>query len=263
MSANPLSGAGFERLAVTLDGPVLRITLNRPEARNALDLAMCRELRAAFEAIEADPAIRIVRLDAAGPVFCAGADLKERKDKDEIWVRQRRLASFAAYDAIERSSKVVLCVVDGPVVGSGGEIAMASDFIVASSRTTFTFPEAHWGTVGATQRLQRVVGKRLAKELLFTARRWPVAEAQAAGLVNRVVDPDALEAVVTEVLAQITKAPALALTLAKQSIELGEKTDLATGIRIELAAIERALADTEWRKGLEAFAERDAQGKTS
>ncbi|MGO4740366.1 enoyl-CoA hydratase/isomerase family protein [Bosea sp. 2KB_26] len=253
----------FERLAISTEGPILRVTLNRPDARNALDLAMCRELRAVFEGIEAAPSLRIVRIDAAGPVFCAGADLKERKGKDEIWVRQRRLASFAAYDAIERSSKVVVCVVDGPVVGSGGEIAMASDFIIASERTNFTFPEAHWGTVGATQRLQRVVGKRLAKELLFTARRWPVEEAHAAGLVNRVVVPEALEATVAELLAQIAKAPALALTLAKQSIELGEKTDLATGIRIELAAIERALADSEWRKGLEAFAERDAQGKTS
>jgi len=263
MSMAAFSETVLERLAVAGDGPVLRVTLNRPDARNALDLTMCQELRTVFEAIEADPAVRIVRLDAAGPVFCAGADLKERKGKDEIWVRQRRLASFAAYDAIERSSKAVICVVDGPVVGSGGEIAMASDFIIASSRTNFTFPEAHWGTVGATQRLQRVVGKRLAKELLFTARRWPVAEALAAGLVNRVVEPEALEATVTELLAQIAKTPALALTLAKQSIELGEKTDLATGIRIELAAIERALADTEWRKGLEAFAERDAQGTTS
>jgi enoyl-CoA hydratase len=258
MSDSEMTQGSEVRIAFSVDGPVARVTLNRPQARNALDLPMCLELRAAFERIEADPAIRIVRLDAAGPVFCAGADLKERKGRDEVWVRQRRLASFAAYETIERSSKVVVCVVDGPVVGAGGEIAMACDFIIASSRTSFQFPEAHWGTVGATQRLQRVIGKRLAKELLFTARRWPVEEALARGLVNRVVAPDELDGVVTELIAQIAKAPALALTLAKQSIDLGEKTDLATGIRIELAAIERALAATEWRKGVDAFATRDS-----
>ncbi len=263
MSGPATLNGPFERLAVAAEGVRVRVTLNRPEARNALDLTMCRELRAVFEAIEADSALRLVRLDAEGPVFCAGADLKERQGKDETWVRQRRLAAFAAYDAIERSSKAVVCVVDGPVVGSGGEIAMASDFIIASERTSFQFPEVHWGTVGATQRLQRVVGVRLAKELLFTARRWTVAEARAAGLVNRVVAPELLDETVAELLDQIGKAPPLALALAKQAIELGGKTDLATGIRIELAAIERALADTEWRKGLQAFAERDAQGKTS
>jgi enoyl-CoA hydratase/carnithine racemase len=249
------------RIAFSADGPIARVTLNRPAARNALDLPMCLELRAVFERIEADPAIRIVRLDAAGPVFCAGADLKERKGRDEAWVRQRRLASFAAYETIERSSKVVVCVVDGPVVGAGGEIAMACDFIIGSSRTSFQFPEAHWGTVGATQRLQRVIGKRLAKELLFTGRRWPVEEAFARGLVNRVVPPEELDTVVTELIDEIAKAPALALTLAKQSIDLGEKTDLATGIRIELAAIERALAASEWRKGVESFAARDGNGE--
>jgi enoyl-CoA hydratase/carnithine racemase len=259
MSETKMTKDGEARIVYSADGPVARVTLNRPQARNALDLPMCLELRAAFERIEADPAIRIVRLDAAGPVFCAGADLKERKGRDEAWVRQRRLASFAAYETIERSSKVVVCVIDGPVVGAGGEIAMACDFVIASSRTSFQFPEAHWGTVGATQRLQRVIGKRLAKELLFTARRWPVEEALARGLVNRVVPPEELDGVVTELIAQIAKAPALALSLAKQSIDLGEKTDLATGIRIELAAIERALAAPEWRQGVESFASRGSK----
>ena len=132
--------------------------------------------------------------DAAGPVFCAGADLKERQGKDEAWVRQRRLASFAAYEAIERCSKPVVAIVQGPAIGSGGEIAMACDFIVASDFVTFRFPEPQWGTVGATQRLQRVIGKRRAKELLFTGRTMPVEEAYALGLVARVVPADELPA---------------------------------------------------------------------
>src|SRR4051794_35898530 len=104
---------------------VARVTLNRAAARNALNLQMCLELRSVFQSLDGDESIRVVLLDAGGPVFCAGADLKERQGKDEAWVRQRRQASFAAYETIERCAKPVVALVQGPVVGSGGEIAMS------------------------------------------------------------------------------------------------------------------------------------------
>ena len=185
-------------------------------------------------------------------VFCAGADLKERQGKDEAWVRRRRLAAFAAYEMIERCSKPVVAVVDGPVVGSGGEIAMACDFIVASRRSSFRFPEPHWGTVGATQRLQRVIGKRRAKELLFTGREMPIEEAHGLGLVARVTD--AVGPLAEEIARQIAQAPALAIALTKQAVDLGEEVALTTGIRIELAQIERILTEGGWRRGIESFA---------
>ena len=213
---------------------------------------MCLALRAAFEALDAQTDIRVVLLDAAGPVFCAGADLKERQGRDEAWVRSRRLAAFAAYEAIERCSRPVVAVVQGPAVGSGGEIAMAADFIVAARHASFRFPEPQWGTVGATQRLQRVVGKRRAKELLFTGRLMPVDEAYGLGLVARVADDAGAAA--NEIAAGIAKAPALAMALTKQAVDLGEEVALATGIRIELAQIERLLADGGWRQGIETFA---------
>ncbi|WP_164254996.1 enoyl-CoA hydratase/isomerase family protein, partial [Stenotrophomonas maltophilia] len=93
-------------------------------------------LREAFEGPDGDASVRVVLLDAAGPVFCAGADLKERLGQDEAWIRRRRLAAFAAYEAIERCGKPVVALAQGPVVGSGGEIAMACDFIVAASVVT-------------------------------------------------------------------------------------------------------------------------------
>lgn len=241
---------------------IARVRLNRPGARNALDLPMCRALREIFEKLDGDANVRVVLLDAAGPVFCAGADLKERQGKDEAWVRQRRLASFAAYEAIERCSKPVVAIVQGPAIGSGGEIAMACDFIVASDSVTFRFPEPQWGTVGATQRLQRVIGKRRAKELLFTGRTMPVEEAYALGLVARVVPADELAAGAEAIAATIAKAPPLAMTLTKQAVDLGEEVALTTGIRIELSHIERCLADGEWRRGVESFA-RDVGGGKS
>ena len=236
------------------DGAVARVTLNRPGARNALDLPMCQALIDVFGALDADPDVRVALLDAAGPAYCAGADLKERQGKDEAWVRARRLAAFAAYDAIERCSKPVVAVAQGAVVGSGGEIAMACDFIVASFMASFRFPEPQWGTVGATQRLQRVIGKRRAKELLFTGRLMPVEEAHGLGLVARVAAPEELDAVAEEVAAAIAKAPPLAMTLTKQAVDLGEEVALATGIRIEFAHIERMLADGGWRAGIDSFA---------
>lgn len=233
------------------DGAVARVTLDRAAARNALNLPMCLALKAAFEDLDGDAEVRVVLLQANGPVFCAGADLKERQGKDEAWVRRRRLSSFAAYEAIERCSKPVVAVIDGPVVGSGGEIAMACDFAIASRRASFRFPEPQWGTVGATQRLQRVIGKRRAKELLFTGRTMPVEEAYDLGLVARIVD--VAEAAAQEIADAIAKAPPLAIQLTKQAVDLGEEVALTTGIRTEMAAIERVLADGGWRAGIEDF----------
>jgi enoyl-CoA hydratase/carnithine racemase len=242
-------------ILLSREGTIARVRLNRPEARNAVNLAMCESLLRVFTALDDDPEIHVVLLDAAGPAFCAGADLKERTGKDERWVRRRRLAAFAAYDAIERCSKPVVAKVHGAVVGSGGEIAMACDFIVASTDAAFRFPEPQWGTVGATQRLQRVIGKRRAKELLFTGRAMPSQEALGLGLVARLAEPAEIESAVQAVAAEIAKAPPIAIALTKRAVDLGEEVSLSTGIRVELAHIESALAGAEWRKGIEKFAE--------
>lgn len=237
------------------EGAVARVRLNRPEARNAVNLAMCESLLRIFAKLEDDPDVRVVLLDAAGPVFCAGADLKERRGKDERWVRRRRLASFAAYDAVERCCKPVVAKVHGAVIGAGGELAMACDFILASTDAVFRFPEPQWGTVGATQRLQRVIGKRRAKELLFTGRAMTSEEAYDLGLVARLAEPAQIESCVQAVAAEIAKAPPIAIALTKRAVDLGEEVSLQKGIKIELAHIEIALAGTEWRNGLQKFAE--------
>lgn len=238
------------------DGPIAHVVLNRPSARNALNLPMCLKLRSVFEQLDADNATLVILLSANGPVFCAGADLKERADKDETWMIARRRASFAAYDAIARCRKPVVALTQGPVVGSGGEILMSCDFVIASELTTFRFPEPQWGTVGATQRLQRVIGKMRAKELLFTGRTMPVDEAYERGLVARIVPPEQLAVTGQEIAAGIAAAPALAMSLTKQAVDLGHETDLGNGIRIEMAAIERCLADGGWRNGIQKFNDR-------
>jgi enoyl-CoA hydratase len=231
---------------------IATLTLNRPEARNALNTALAEALLEGARRAAAEAA-RLLLLRANGPVFCAGADLKERKGMSDDAVRARRLKAFAAYDAIERLPMPVIAVVEGPAVGSGCEIAAACDFVIATPAASFRTPEALWGTVGATQRLPRVLGKRLAKDMMFTGRTLSAAEAREAGLVARVVAPEALEQVLAEIAATIAKAPASALALAKRCIDDGLERDPRGALATELMAIEESLAAAEWRRTMAGF----------
>jgi enoyl-CoA hydratase len=228
------------------------VTLNRPEARNALNTAMAIGLHEAARRAAAEQA-RCVLLRALGPVFCAGADLKERQGMSDDQVRARRLKAFAAYDAIERLPMPVIAVVEGAAVGSGCEIAAACDFVVATSAASFRTPEALWGTVGATQRLPRILGKRLAKDMMFTGRALSASEAREAGLVARVVGVEELEGVLAEMITAIVTAPASALALAKRCIDEGLERDPRGALATELLAVEESLAAAEWRKTMAGF----------
>lgn len=240
---------------------VASITLNRPAARNALNSAMCQGLLQATQSAGADASVRLVLIRANGPVFCAGADLKERQGMDEDAVRARRLKAFAAYDSIERLPMPAIAIVHGAAVGSGCEIAAACDFIVATPAASFRTPEALWGTIGATQRLPRILGKRLAKDMMFTGRTLDAEQAREAGLVSRVVQADALEATLAAIAKTIVAAPAQAMRLAKRSIDQGLELDPRGALASELLAIEENLARTDWRAAIGTFGNQASGGK--
>ena len=223
---------------------VATLTLDRPGSRNALNVAMCEALLAAAQGM--DDAVRLVLVRANGPAFCAGADLRERQGMNEAQVRERRMKAFAAYAALEALPMPVIAVVEGPAVGSGCEIAAACDFIVATPAASFRIPEALRGTVGATQRLPRILGKRLAKDLMFTGRTLSAEEAERHGLVARLVSPDRLDAVLAEISQTIVDAPAQALRLAKRAIDRGVERDPQGALQTEIAAIEEQLAAGDW-----------------
>lgn len=225
-------------------GGVATLTLNRPESRNALNLAMCEDLRAAAQGLDAS--VRLVLVRAAGRAFCAGADLKERQGMDASQVRERRLKAFEAYAALEALPMPAVAVVEGPAVGSGCEIAAACDFIVATPAASFRVPEALRGTVGATQRLPRILGKRLAKDLMFTGRTLSAEEAERHGLVSRLVAPDRLDAVLSEIAQTVLDAPPEALRLAKRTIDRGVERDARGALEAEIAAIDEQLATGAW-----------------
>ena len=225
----------------SLAGGVASIVLDRPEVRNALNLDMCDALLRITREISED--VRMVFVRGNGPAFCAGADVKEREGKNEAWVRERRMRAFAAYAALEALPMPCVALVHGAVVGSGVEIAAACDFIVAAPDATFRTPEAQRGTVGATQRLPRILGKRLAKDLMFTGRALTAAEAREAGLVARIGELEAEKAAIAQA---ILKAPPLALKLAKRSIDRGVELDPPGALKAELEAIEEQLAAGQW-----------------
>ena len=139
-----------------------------------------------------------------------------------------------------------VAVVHGTAFGSGSEMAAACDFIVATPEATFSTPEAMWGTVGATQRLPRVLGKRLAKDLMFTGRRLTAEEARAAGFVSRIAEKEGLEKIVEEIGKTIVAAPVNAMRLAKRCIDQGVERDPQGALEVEIAAIDEQLASGVW-----------------
>jgi len=221
---------------------VATLALNRPEVRNALNLEMCDELlRVAKELVEKK--VRVVFVRGNGPVFCGGADLNERKGKSEDWIRERRMRAFAAYGALESLPMPCVALVHGAAIGSGVEIAAACDFLVATPEASFRTPEAQRGTVGATQRLPRILGKRLAKDLMFTGRALTATQAREAGFVARIGDLETEKSAIAEA---ILKAPALALELAKRTIDRGIELDPPGALQAEVEAIEEQLAAGQW-----------------
>jgi len=221
---------------------VATIALNRPEARNALNMEMCESLLKIMHSI--GEKARIVFVRGNGPVFCGGADLKERTGKTEAWVRERRMRAFAAYEALEALPMPCIALVHGAVIGSGVEIAAACDFIVATPDATFRTPEAQRGTVGATQRLPRVLGKRLAKDLMFTGRALTAEEALRAGFVTRLSTD--LDAAKREIGETVIQAPPLAMKLAKRCLDRGVELDPRGARQVEIEAIEEQLASGQW-----------------
>jgi enoyl-CoA hydratase len=229
-------------LEIVRDG-VAAITLNRPEVRNALNLEMCDALIEVTKKISGQET-KLVFIRGNGPVFCGGADLNERKGKSEQWIRERRLRAFAAYGALEALPMPCIALVHGAAIGSGVEIAAACDFIVATPDATFRTPEAQRGTVGATQRLPRILGKRLAKDLMFTGRALTAQEALAARFVARITSD--LENEKQQIAEAILKAPPLAMKLAKRTIDRGIEHDPQGALQAEIEAIEEQLAGGQW-----------------
>lgn len=248
---------GYETLIVERANSIATIVLNRPEARNALDLTMRREMLGVLDEIEADPTARVVILTGAGGHFCSGGDVKtmkkphtaaEGRGRVELLNRMvLRLVSFPL---------PTIAMVDGYAVGAGSNLALCCDLIVASDRAKFGELFCKIGLAvdgGGTWLLPRLVGPARAKELVFTGDVIDAAEAARIGLVNRVVDAAALETTTRALAEKIAAGPPLALRLDKQMLNRAAAGDLTSALEVEAFSQGLAIASEDHTEGVGAF----------
>jgi enoyl-CoA hydratase/carnithine racemase len=246
-------------LEVAFDTGVATVSLNRPDAMNALSNGLLQAIVATFAALEDDNAVRCVVLRGNGRAFCVGADIKERGTMSLDDVRARRRLAPLAFGAMRRYSRPVVAEVHGYAIGSGLELALGCDFIFAAAGTAMGLPETAKASIpagGGTQLLPRLIGTARAKELIFTSRRFTAEDAERWGLVNRVTPADALGAAVRELTAELVAVSPTALATAKRAIDLGLTTDLESGLQVEAALYERVLTSEDRREAVGAAAEK-------
>ena len=252
----------FRHLLLTRsdDGHVVTVTLNRPEQHNAMNTAMGEDLLACFEALARDPEARAIVLTGAGErAFCAGGDLKERNGMtDAAWRAQHVIFEQAAMKIL-RCPAPVIAAVEGFALAGGCELAILSDFIVASETAVFGVPETTLGIfpgIGGTQLLPRIVGAPLARELIFTGRRMKADEAKSAGLVNHLVPAGQARTKATEIATAIARNGPLAVRQAKKAIAYGSETDLETAMILAIEAYNATVVTEDRLEGVRAFNEK-------
>jgi enoyl-CoA hydratase/carnithine racemase len=248
---------GPVRLEVS-DG-VATVTLERPEALNAISTGLAVALAAAVEPLATDPAVRAVVLAGAGDrAFSVGADLKERAGLDDHgWFVQRE-AFRRGFAAVRRCPLPTVAAVFGYALGGGAELALACDLVVAADDATFGLPEVRLGLVpagGGTQLLVRRVGRSAAKDLVLTGRRVDAAEALRLGLADRVVPRAELPAAARGLAAEIAGNAPTAVRLAKWAIDLGADLAQEAAMEVEDQAWRRAVLSDDRREGIAAWVE--------
>jgi 2-(1,2-epoxy-1,2-dihydrophenyl)acetyl-CoA isomerase len=252
---------GYQTLFQSRRGPIATVTLNRPEARNALDMAMRREVAAVLDEIEADDGARVLILTGAGGHFCSGGDVKTMREKRHTAAEGRGRVELlnAMVLRLVNFPKPTVAMVDGYAVGAGSNLALCCDLIVASDRAKFG--ELFWkvGLVpdgGGTWLLPRVVGLARAKELIFTADVIDAAEALRIGLVDRVVPVAELEAATRALAEKIAAGPPAVLKMAKHMVNRAATSDLAAALDLEAFSQGLAIASEDHQEGLRAFFEK-------
>lgn len=254
--------AEFETILTETRGRVGLITLNRPQALNALNAQLTREVTAALAAYEADEGIGCVVLTGSTRAFAAGADIKEMAPQSYMDVFKGDL--FAAFEhAVSSFRKPLIAAVAGHALGGGCELAMLCDFIIAGDNAKFGQPEINLGVmpgIGGSQRLTRFVGKSKAMDMCLTGRTMDAAEAERSGLVSRVVPVDTL---IDEALKAAEKIAGQSLPIAmmtKESVNRAYETTLAEGVRFERRLFHSMFATADQKEGMAAFVEKRKPG---
>ena len=247
----------YQNIIVETRGKVGLVTLNRPQALNALNEALIAELNDALGGFESNPEIGCTVITGSDKAFAAGADVKEMAEKTYV---ESYLGRFLdGWTRIAETRKPVIAAVSGFCLGGGLELAMMCDFIIASETARFALPEITLGIMpgaGGTQRLPRYIGKAKAMDLILTGRMMDAVEAERCGLVARLVAPDRL---LDEALAAASKIAAYSqpiVMMAKETVNRAQEASLAEGARFERRLFLSMFSTEDQKEGMKAFIEK-------
>lgn len=249
----------YETLICEIENKVALVTINRPPV-NPLNSQVFSELSQLLNELEENDDVRVVVLTGSGEkAFVAGADIKEMATKDLTGLNLMNKRSRAMFTQIENLSKPVIAAINGLALGGGFELALACDLRISSDKAKFSFPETGLGIIpggGGTQRLQRIVGQGIAKELIYFGDMIDAEKALELHLVNRVVPHEELLTEVLNWAGKLAEKPAVAISMAKQSINHGGYVDIESGLTIETASFATAFSSEDAKEGLTAFMEK-------
>ena len=238
------------------------VTINRPEALNALNSQVLSDLDAALDQVESDSEIYVVILTGAGRSFVAGADIGEMVHFSAIDGKRFGVHGGQVFLKLENLSKPVIAAINGFALGGGCELAMACDIRLASEKAKFGQPEVGLGITpgfGGTQRLPRIVGLSKAMELILTAKVIGAAEAKEIGLVSAVYPPEELLPKAIEMAGMICANAQIAVCESKRCIRMGMQTDINTGSAFEAEAFGVTCGTEDKNEGMTAFLEKRAE----
>ncbi|OBH17074.1 enoyl-CoA hydratase [Mycolicibacter sinensis] len=253
----------YETILVDRDGRVGTITLNRPQALNALNSQVMNEVTTAAAEFDADPGIGAIIITGSAKAFAAGADIKEMANLSfaEVFAAD----FFAAWSKLAAVRTPTIAAVAGHALGGGCELAMMCDLLIAADTAKFGQPEIKLGVLpgmGGSQRLTRAIGKAKAMDLILTGRTIDAAEAERSGLVSRVVPADDLLAEAHKVAATIAGMSLSAARMAKEAVNRAFESTLAEGLLYERRLFHSAFATEDQTEGMAAFTEKRAPNFT-
>ena len=245
----------YEHIVTTAQGPVGVITLNRPNAMNALCADLINQLCISIDEFEGNKSIKSMVLTGGDKIFAAGADIKEMQDKGFMDVY---LADFITkgWERVASCRKPIIAAVSGYALGGGCELAMMCDFILADESAKFGQPEINIGAIpgaGGTQRLARAIGKSKTMEMCLTGRMMDAEEAERSGLVSRIIPAEDLLSEAIKTAEKIASMSLPIAILAKESVNRAFETSLAEGLLFERRAFHSTFATKDQKEGMSAF----------
>ena len=255
----------FENVLVEKDGAVVVVTLNRPQALNALSYALVKDLSLAMQELDQDDEVRVIIVTGGEKVFAAGADIKEMADRGPFDERIQERLTYR--DKINKITKPVIAAVSGFALDGGCELAMSCDIIIASETARFGQPEVNLGIIpgsGGTQRLTHLLGKHRAMELVLTGDAISATEAERLGLVNRIFPVELFLEEAKNIARKIAAKPVLAIKAAKEAVLKAANAPLDEGLDYERKSFYLLFASEDRSEGMRAFLEKrkpDFKGK--